>query len=138
MAVKICTILFLGFNSWKDVKKRQISLWTVCLFALAGLGNMLWEGRLDFWLFFPIGLGAGLLALSIATEGGMGMGDVWLVAALGLMLKPREFAVTLCVGLFLAAVWAAVLLAVFKKNKKTMFPFVPFLFLGYLGGMCLG
>lgn len=137
MAVKIGTILFLGFNSWSDIRRRQISLWFTGIFALLGLGNAIWEGRSSLWFLFPVGVGIGLLALSVVTGGALGMGDAWIVAALGIVLKPEEFAATLSIGLFLAAVWAAILLAVFGKSRKTEFPFVPFLLLGYLGGLCL-
>lgn len=137
MGIKIFTIFFLGFNSWKDIKERKISLWTVALAAMVGLGNLMWQDKFQIWVLAAAGIGIGLLAVSIATGGAFGMGDCWAIAVLGLLLEPAEFFVTICTGLFLAAFWAGILLAVLKKNKKTEFPFVPFLFLGYLGGLCL-
>lgn len=137
MGINICTILFLGFNSWKDIRSGEISLWTVGISALIGLGNGIIKGRMDLWAFLPVGIGIGLLAVSIATGGSLGMGDCWIVAALGLLLEPENFFVTLGAALCLACVCAAVLLAVFKKSRKFAFPFVPFLLAGYLGGLCL-
>lgn len=137
MEIKIFTALFLGFNSWKDIIERKISLWTVALAAMVGLGNLMWQDKFQVWVLAAVGIGIGLLAVSIATGGALGMGDCWVIAVLGLLLEPAEFLVTICAGLFLSALWAGFLLMVLKKNKKTEFPFLPFLFLGYLGGLCL-
>lgn len=137
MEIRICTILFLAFNSWKDIRHRRVSLWTAAIFAMIGIGNMIWEDRLNAEILPVIGIGAGLFAFSIATGGGLGMGDCWIVAALGLLIEPGELFMTLCIGLCLAAVWAGILLIFFAKNRKTEIPFIPFIFLGYLGGLCL-
>ena len=99
MAVKIGTILFLGFNSWSDIRRRQISLWFTGIFALLGRGNAIWEGRSSLWFLLPVGVGIGLLALSVVTGGALGMGDAWIVAALGIVLKPEAFAATLSLSL---------------------------------------
>lgn len=137
MEIRICTILFLAFNSWKDIRYRRVSLWTAAMFAMIGIGNMIWEDRLNAEILPVIGIGAGLFAFSIATGGGLGMGDCWIVAALGLLIEPGELFMTLCIGLCLAAVWAGILLIFFAQNRKTEIPFVPFILLGYLGGLCL-
>ena len=42
---------------------------------------------------------------------------------------------TLGSGLFLSAVVSALLLTVFHRSRKTEIPFIPFLFLGYTGGI---
>ena len=54
-----------------------------------------------------------------------------------LFWTPEKYMATLCAAVFLAAVWAGVLLVAFKKNGKTEIPFVPFLLLGYIGGLIL-
>ena len=137
MFIKVCTVLFLAWNSWKDIRYRQISIWAVGIFTVIALGNIIWEGRVSVWLFLPVGIGLGLFMLSVVTDGALGRGDVWITAALGIVLEPERYMAVLCIGLFLAAVWAAILLTVFRKNRKTEFPFIPFLLLGYLGGLCL-
>lgn len=137
MEIKICTLLFLGFNSWKDIRYRQISLGTAAVAAMIGLGNMLWKDKFQIWVLVAAGFGIGMLAISIATDGALGFGDCWVVVVLGFLLEPGEFCFTVCLGLMSAAVWAGILMTVFKKSRKTEFPLVPFFLLGYLGGLCL-
>lgn len=69
--------------------------------------------------------------------GEIGMGDGVLLAALGTVLDVEEFLTMLLLGLLGSSIWALVLLAVFRKGRKTEIPFVPFLLLGYLGGILL-
>ena len=45
------------------------------------------------------------------------------------------YLLTLGSGLFLSAVVSALLLTVFHRSRKTEIPFIPFLFLGYTGGI---
>ena len=63
------------------------------------------------------------------------MGDGWVLTALGVMLDVETYLRMLCGGLLLSAITAVILLTVFRKNRKTEIPFVPFLFFAYLGGV---
>lgn len=130
----ICTLVFLLANGWKDWKKHQISLLMTVLFALAGIIFSLMDRREIQDLFIPGGTGLIFLALSILTGGALGMGDGWILLALGTALHTEEYVRTLCLGMICAAVYAGFLLIVRRKDRKTEIPLVPFLFLGYLGG----
>ncbi len=107
------------------------------LYGILGTGEAIWHGRVDWSFWIAIGIGALFLGLSLLTCGGIGMGDGWLLAALGTMLGVEEFLTALCLGLVCAALWALVLLIVCNCGKNTEIPFVPFLLLGYIGGFCL-
>ncbi len=136
MGIKqICTVVFLLTSGWLDRKKHEISLCLTGIYALTGIVYSIAEGRPAEDLLVPVGLGILFLAMSLLTRGDMGMGDGWLLLSLGMMLETGEYMGTIFGGMLLASIWAVILLLVFKKNKKTEIPLIPFLFLGYLGGV---
>lgn len=61
------------------------------------------------------------------------MGDALLMLVLGIYLGLEAALDVLLLALFLAAVWAGILLFVGKKGRNYAFPFVPFLLIGYMG-----
>ena len=48
-----------------------------------------------------------------------------------------DFFLMLLGAVFSSAVYAGILLVILKKNRNTEIPFVPFLLMGYLGGVIL-
>ena len=134
---EISTWCFLIYSSWKDLKKREISLCLTGIYGVAGMTFCFIEKR-DFADFLvPAGVGILILFFSILTKGEVGMGDGWLLLALGLTLDMELYLKTVCIGMLLAAVWSGILLAVCKKSRKTEIPLVPFLLMGYAGGIFL-
>jgi leader peptidase (prepilin peptidase) / N-methyltransferase len=83
--------------------------------------------------------GGFLLVFALAYPRGMGMGDVKLAAVLGLYLG-RSAAVALLVGIFLATIVGAVVIARLgvERGRKTRIPFGPFLAIGGLAGLFVG
>lgn len=134
---ELCTLAFLGVNAWLDIKKKEISLVTVGLFAAAGILWSLQCGRSLIQEAVTLGTGMAFLVLSLFTRGAVGMGDAWILMALGVMLGTEAFFWTLCTGMLLAGAWSLILLAVLKKGRHTEVPFVPFLLAGYVGGLAL-
>lgn len=133
----ICTLVFLGGNAWKDWRKREISIVLVIAYALCGVISGIVEKRgWTDWLM-PLAIGLMFVALGVLTKGSIGLGDGWLLLALGCLLSAELYVKTLMIGLLLAAGWSGVLLIVCKKNRKTEIPLVPFLLLGYIGGLAL-
>ncbi len=132
---EVCTLVFLGINAWMDVKKKEISLVSVGFFSALGFLWLFYRGGGLLEAAVPLGIGVFFMALSFASGGAVGMGDVWVLLALGLMLGAERFLWTLCIGMLLAGGWALILLVVLKKNRHTEISFVPFLLAGYVGGM---
>ena len=87
--------------------------------------------------FIPVAISAFFLAVSVITKGALGMGDGWLMMALGTALETEEFLIMLLIGLGCSAVWAGILLVVLHRGRNAEIPFVPFLLLGYIGGVLL-
>ena len=86
---------------------------------------------------YQLAIGIFILACSILTRGQVGMGDGWLLMALGCMMRMESYIQMACIGMLLAAACSGVLLLVFRKSRKAEIPLVPFLLLGYVGGMVI-
>ena len=129
------TLLFLLFSSFLDIRKREISIPVTLLFGLAGVVYSVRTGRTMTDYLIPLGIGILILGGSVLTRGQVGMGDGWMLLALGCMLRMECYIQMACIGVLLAAAYSGVLMLVFRKNRKTEIPLVPFLLLGYVGGM---
>lgn len=79
-------------------------------------------------------LGAGLfLLISVISKGGMGGGDIKLVAALGLWFGWKELLLLLFIAFVVGAFLSVLLLLLRRKGRKDGIPFGPFLaFAAYL------
>ena len=96
----------------------------------------------DMWdcmeyFFLCAGIGLVFVGISIFTEDAVGMGDGWLIMALGTVMQPVELFSIIFIAVMCSAVWAGITLAIFHRKGCTEIPFVPFLLIGYLGGMIL-
>ena len=131
------TLLFLLFSSFLDIRKREISIPVTLLFGLAGVVYSVRTGRTMTDYLIPLGIGILILGGSVLTRGQVGMGDGWMLLALGCMLRMECYIQMACIGMLLAAAYSGVLMLVFRKNRKTEIPLVPFLLLGYVGWMII-
>ena len=131
------TLLFLLFSCFLDIRKREISIPVTLLFGLAGVVYSVRIGRTMTDYLIPLGIGILILGGSVLTRGQVGMGDGWMLLALGCMLRMECYIQMACIGMLLAAAYSGVLMLVFRKNRKTEIPLVPFLLLGYVGGMII-
>ena len=131
------TLLFLLFSSFLDIRKREISIPVTLLFGLAGVVYSVRTGRTMTDYLIPLGIGILILGGSVLTRGQVGMGDGWMLLALGCMLRMECYIQMACIGMLLAAAYSGVLMLVFRKNRKTEITLVPFLLLGYVGGMII-
>ena len=134
---KYGTLIFLLFSSFLDIRKREISIPVTLMFGLAGVAYSIKTGRTMTDYLIPLGIGILILGGSVLTRGQVGMGDGWMLLALGCMLRMECYIQMACIGVLLAAAYSGVLMLVFRKNRKTEIPLVPFLLLGYVGGMII-
>lgn len=130
-------ILFLGWNSWKDIRKREISLVITGVFGFLGIMTALYNRSVTVTYFVPLLIGGCFLGVSAVSGNQIGAGDGLLLIALGTVLEMEEYFRTLCLALFGCGTCALILLGILKKRKTTELPFVPFVLLGYLGGLLL-
>ncbi len=130
-------ILFLGWNSWKDIRKKEISLVITGIFAFLGIMTAFYNRSVTAQYFIPPFVGGGFLGISAVSGNQIGAGDGLLLIALGTVLETEEYLRTLCLSLIGCGLWAVILLGILRKKKTTELPFAPFVLLGYVGGLLL-
>lgn len=84
-------------------------------------------------------LGGGLFyAIAIISRGGMGGGDIKLIAMVGSFLGWKNVLLTIFLGSLFGSIVGIVLIILKKKNRKDMVPFGPFLSLGAIVSIFYG
>ena len=126
----ILLLLTLAVASVTDLRSRVIPNWLVAVAAVAGLMVAGYEGRAASALVSGLLASAPFLLVSTLKPEGMGMGDVKLVAVVGICLGQAVW-IALAVGLGLAGLTGAVIaLGRRQPPGQTALPLAPFLALG--------
>ena len=123
-----------------DIEHRIVPNRVLAPAALTGIG--LWAiadpGRVPENLIAAAAAGGFLLAAAVAYPKGMGMGDVKLVAVMGLFLG-RSIAPALLIGFAVGVVaGVGIMLAQGASARKQAIPFAPYLALGGIVGQLFG
>lgn len=129
--------IMLGIWSFYDIKEKEIPMRSI----VAGGGLLLVTTLVagSFSVHASIGgllLGGILYGISKLTQEAMGVGDVMVFGILGIVLGGIQALVLLFYSLVLAAIFSIMLLLLHKVSKKQAIPFLPFVWLSYLG-VCL-
>ena len=138
----ICRVIFagyLGVLTVMDIRNKRLNL----LFLLSGFLLMtagFFCKREIHPLLLATGAGVGIVFLlaSRVTGESFGYGDSILIMIMGGFLGFWDILSLLTAAFLLAAVFSVIMLIRKKFNRKTAFPFVPFLMIAYTGGMILG
>jgi leader peptidase (prepilin peptidase)/N-methyltransferase len=138
----ICRVIFagyLGVLTVMDIRNKRLNL----LFLLSGFLLMtagFFCKREIHPLLLATGAGVGIVFLlaSRVTGESFGYGDSILIMIMGGFLGFWDILSLLTAAFLLAAVFSVIMLVRKKFNRKTAFPFVPFLMIAYTGGMILG
>lgn len=132
MERSLCTAVFLGVNAVYDIKYRRILKISCPVYLAAGI-LLWWKSGNGVGQLAALLPGLAFLLIGKITKEAVGYGDGLTVLALG-FCHPLE---TLCEivlgGLLLGAVWGGMLVMIKKKSWKQEFPWIPCLFLAYLG-----
>ncbi len=131
----VMTGIWLLLCSWQDFRKKKIHIALIVIGGFISLIYSFLSGDLAFSnRIAGLTLGLILLLLNPVTGGQIGIGDGLIVSILGIGLGFNQLAFILAYSLFGAAVFAVGLMLFRKAGRKFTMPFIPFLFLGYLGG----
>lgn len=126
----------LGLFAMEDIKRRSITLSYVVLFGGIGIVWQLFGQGISIpSMGLGVAVGLGIIALSQATRGSIGMGDGWIFCVTGIFLGGSRNVELLMMSLLYAALFSLGVLIVRRKDgnkRKKEIPFLPFAFLGYL------
>ena len=132
--IQVWTLLgLLGICSIEDMRKKEIQVYVVLTFGIAGVILRLFYQNVSMRnMLLGMAIGIGMMFASLVTAGQIGLGDGLLLTVTGIFLGAYGNAMLFLHGLLFAAVWSLVVVLVFRKGRKTKIPFVPFLFIAYL------
>lgn len=101
------------------------------VFSAVGLNPLVPPGVLPIAIAVAVILPGALYLLSLPfAPGAFGLGDVWLLISVGLMVGPLRLFNGMAVGALLAGVVLVVLLVLRRITLKTFVPYGPFLIIG--------
>jgi leader peptidase (prepilin peptidase)/N-methyltransferase len=126
-----------------DIKYREIpNMWLmltgVAVLVLTLLKSLLFHQ--SFSLLSAVGgviIGLILIIISKITREKVGIGDGITLCITGFSLGIWANLQILMYALFLSAIYAVYLLVFRRVNKEHTIPFIPFIFAGYIGVICL-
>ena len=129
--------IILMITSIQDLRKKKVSL---SLLGVSFLSTLVTLGLQEGMLFnmnhlWGSCIGICLCLISILTRGAIGWGDGLVFVIIGFGLGFSHTLNILFVSLFLSALFSIGLVVIKKVSKKTTIPFIPFVFLGFMGVM---
>lgn len=126
--------LWLLFCSWQDFRKKQIHVFLIIIGFIIILINAFLFGNSSI-LHSVLGIIPGILLvlLCFISRGQIGLGDGLIVSIIGLNVGLTKSLIVLSYSLFGSAFISIILLLFHLANRKKSIPFVPFLFISYLG-----
>lgn len=129
-------LVFLTLNVLNDIRSRRIWLRTAWVFGVAGVIYVIYKGEVSLMAAAGALLpGAAFLIIGKITKEAVGYGDGIVILVMGIYLGLWATVSSIMLALLLSALWAIVLTVFCKKKKEDSFAFLPFLLLGYIGGL---
>lgn len=130
--------IFLLVNSICDIKTKKLPLILLICFGIVGILTNIFLPEYSLKeLAFGVAIGAALFGAGYVTAGQIGSGDGILFMVMGLFVGGiTNFCLLLWASIFCAMVSGVLLLAK-KVSRKDRIPFVPFVFIAYIGQVIL-
>lgn len=131
--------LTLFLESITDIRKKQIWIGFPMFASFMGVWCAIrnrtwfvWEFVLELGIIVVFGI------ISKVSKEALGMGDVWVIGSILLVLGAMDGIGVLFLAFLFSAIYGGVMWCFKKKGKDSAFPLVPFLLLAALGGVTLG
>lgn len=136
--IKIMLGVLLLAESVIDIKSKQVWLWMPLCIGSVGIGYRVLHGYTNT-LELVVSLIVVLLFFIISkiTKESLGRGDVWVIGSILLAIGLKKGMEIIFLGFLLAGIYGGILMIVKKCSGKKSIPFIPFLLVGFLGGVCI-
>lgn len=136
--IKILVASMLGITGMIDIKWKKINILIVVPFVIAAIiCNMKYDLLTLTSILGGMAIGLVMIGIGIITRGKIGIGDGVILMVTGLFLGFFDNLFLLLSATFLSAMIGAVLLLIKGVDKNYELPFIPFLFLSFLGDLIL-
>lgn len=118
---------FMGAAAVSDIRQQVIFDKQLALLSVLGIAASM-TGGIKSWDFLVAAIAGGVafLVLAVCTRGGIGGGDIKLIAVIGLWLGTDRLLITAVAGVVAGGIGAALLLLTKRKNRKDYFPYGPY------------
>lgn len=140
-------LALLSGAAWCDLKERRIpnffSVALLCVFAVCSVLDLMIFGS-EGWTIIIGGVVGGAVMLGLLmlcrffSRGGIGYGDIKILAALGTVLGLYGAISTMFLAQVVALLVALVLILLRKASFRDSLPFAPFFYIGFVLTLCLG
>jgi len=128
-------IVFLAVNAWTDIRSRRVLVWTAWLCGAIGIVYAIYRGEISPAAAEALIPGAVFLTIGKITNEAVGYGDGIVILVMGIYLGLWATVSSIMMALLFASFWAMILSVFYKRKKQDSFAFIPFLLLGYIGGL---
>lgn len=130
--INIILWVLLIITSVQDSIHKKISIWIIIAGAIL-ICPFIWfsTGTSIIERVFGIMIGVGVIVLSKATRGKIGIGDGLVLCVTGLALGFWRNMELFALALFIASILSIILLAFRAADRKKSIPFIPFMLFGY-------
>ncbi len=139
---RVVLIIYLGMGAVQDFKWKKVSVrWLISGGVLATVFRIInsvimKESSIEEWLSGLV-LGMVFLIISKISEEKIGYGDSVTLLILGIWIGGNLLTITLLFAFLLSNLYIVIQKIRKKIERKDAIPFLPFLFLGYLGVMMM-
>ena len=131
-------LAFLGINAISDIKAKRILIWSVWVLGIFGLlYGFISKELMILQVLITLLPGIIFLIISKVTKESLGYGDGIVVLVMGVFINMQKLVRSLMLALLFAALWSIILMIFWGKKKQADFPFLPFVLLGYIGGILI-
>ena len=139
---QMIALAVLAICAYTDIKERNIYIFPLCISSAGavmitiisyifsqdgGKGRILFEE-----LVLPMAVGVLLIVAAKTKAAHVGMGDAYLLAALGLIIGIRPDIITAAAALTMVAVYALYMMISGRRRRFMRIPFAPFVMTGFM------
>lgn len=126
--IRMCILTFgLAGLSWEDMRKQELHGWAILLLGISGMTISLLGAVGKSSMVFGLLPGIFMLILAWSTRESIGYGDGLVILGMGCFYALGEIMGIVMIAITIAGITALGLLVFGHKNRKSEFPFVPFL-----------